>query len=609
MKKEKAKYSVLSNIGFMLKMAKKHAPSVILIMILLGILPVAIQTTQVLFTPAILQAIEEKVSLRSISILIIQFTSLLILLNFIRAYLDTNSLYGRITVRTNIINLKNFKIFTTSYPNIHRDDFQKLCDRAIETTSSNTSPAEGIWKTLSSLIENFLGTIVYLFLLSKMNLWIILLTIGTTLASFFFSRNINEWGYRHREEVAEHSKRMTYITGRSSNHIDAKDIRMFNLGPWLNEVYSKAFKLYSDFKHREQRVYLGADLIDLVLALGRNLIAYGYLIKLVFDQELSVPEFVLLFTAVNGLSQWVTSLLENTNKLYKESLELSAVRELIDFAEPFKFEDGLSLEPEDKEYEIELRNLSFKYPLADKYTLKDINLKIRAGEKLAIVGLNGAGKTTLVKLIVGLYDPTEGEVLLNGKNIKDYNRRDIYKHFSAVFQNFSIMAGPIYENVSQALLEDTDIDKADRALKMAGIWDKVKSLPEAGETKLIKEVYEDAIELSGGETQRLMLARALYKDAPVLVLDEPTAALDPIAENKIYMDYNDLTKDRTSIFISHRLASTRFCDRIIFIGEGKILEEGNHDELVVSGGPYEKLFDVQARYYKEGGGNYEEFSL
>jgi len=600
--RERPKYGVFSNIAFMLKQAREFAPSVIWLGILMSLLTVGLQTIELLFTPAILQTIEEKKSLQDLLLLISQFTIILLIVNAFRAYIGENTMFGRIEIRGRIVIKVSQKQGTTSYPNIFKSDFQKLLNRATEALSSNSAPGEAIWETLSLILEGLLGSIVYLFLMSRIDPWIILLTIGTTVGSFVFSKGINEWGYRNRDEIASISKEMNYLMGRSSNNIDAKDIRMFNMKPWIDEVHEKAFKLYRDFNFKSQKTYFGADLIDLILTLLRNGIAYAYLIRLTIGGGLSVAAFVLLFTAINGLTQWISNLLKNTTNLYKESLEISAIREFLDFTEPFKFEEGLAIEPNHEEkYSIELRDVSFRYPGAKEDTLKDVNLTLHPGEKLAVVGLNGAGKTTLVKLVTGLYDPTEGEVLLNGKPIKDFNRRHIYRHFSAVFQQFSLIAGSVYENISQSSEENIDLSLADTVTNQAGISERILHLPKKGHTNLIKDVYEDAIELSGGELQRLMLARALYKDGPILILDEPTAALDPIAENQIYLHYNEMTEGRTSLFISHRLASTRFCDRIAFIGDGKILEEGSHDKLMMKDGSYANLFNVQSRYYREKG--------
>ena len=335
------------------------------------------------------------------------------------------------------------------------------------------------------------------------------------------------------------------------------------------------------------------------MAFVRNGAAYAYLIALVINKGLSVSEFLLFFSAVGGFSSWVTGILKNLNTLHKQSLELSTVRECLEYPEPFKFEEGehITAEP-DRRYELRLEDVSFRYPGAEKFTLEHINLTLHPGEKLAVVGLNGAGKTTLIKLMCGFYDPTEGRVTLDGKDIRDYNRRDYYTLFSAVFQTFSLLAGTIKANVAQRE-DDIDMARVKDCIAKAGLTEKIESLPDGYDTKLERTIYEDATMLSGGETQRLMLARALYKNAPFVMLDEPTAALDPIAEADMYNKYNDMTKGRSSVYISHRLASTRFCDRIILIADGGIKEEGTHDELMAKGGRYAELFGVQSKYYKE----------
>ncbi|MDE6750672.1 MAG: ABC transporter ATP-binding protein/permease, partial [Lachnospiraceae bacterium] len=283
-----------------------------------------------------------------------------------------------------------------------------------------------------------------------------------------------------------------------------------------------------------------------------------------------------------------------------QSLDICAVREFLDYPETFKMEEGIPITPDlNIPYQIELKDVSFRYPEALENTLSHINLTIRPGEKLAIVGLNGAGKTTLIKLICGFLDPTEGKVLLNNTDIRTYNRREYYRLFSAVFQDFSVLDVTIAENIAQTD-ENINSELMEQCISQAGLTKKIDSLPDGVKTH-IGGVFEDGINLSGGELQRLMLARALYKNAPIIILDEPTSALDPIAESEIYNKYNELTDGRLAVFISHRLASTRFCDRIILIAEGRIDEEGTHDELIAQNGHYADLFEIQSRYYREGG--------
>ena len=246
-----------------------------------------------------------------------------------------------------------------------------------------------------------------------------------------------------------------------------------------------------------------------------------------------------------------------------------------------------------------MEDVTFRYPGAEQPLFEHFNLTIRPGEKVAVVGLNGAGKTTLVKLLCGFYDPEEGRVLLNGVDIREYNRQDYYNLLSAVYQDYSVLDVTVEENVAQTM-EDIDVQRVMDCLEKAGLKDFISQLPQGLQTHVGRDVYLDGVLFSGGQTQRLMLARALYKDGPILVLDEPTAALDPIAESDIYKKYNEMTAGKTSLFISHRLASTRFCDRILYLEAGKIREEGTHEQLLGLGGAYAKLFEIQSRYYQEG---------
>ena len=383
----------------------------------------------------------------------------------------------------------------------------------------------------------------------------------------------------------------------------AKDLRIFGMREWLMDVYDSNMRLYMNFFARKEKNRLLADFINALLAFLRNGIAYIYLISLTLEHNLPASQFLLYFAMVGGFTAWIGGILDSFTRLYEQNLDLSTVQEYLEMPEPFLFDEGEHLAPESfSSYKLELRDVSFRYSGAEKDTLHHVNLVIEPGEKLAIVGLNGAGKTTLVKLLCGFYDPTEGQVLLNGRDIREFDRRDYYSLFSAVFQQFSVLEVTLAENVAQTD-ESIDMERVRDCIEKAGLTERVESMPKGYGTHIGRLVFEDGIELSGGETQRLMLARALYKNAPIIVLDEPTAALDPLAESDIYQKYHDMTGGRTSLYISHRLASTRFCDRIIYLRDGQIKESGTHEQLLASGGEYAELFEVQRKYYREGEDN------
>lgn len=473
------------------------------------------------------------------------------------------------------------------------------------------------------------------------------------------SLRTNKWSYDHRQEGAALGQKMSYIRQTAGDRGALKDIQIFGMSSWLRQVHDAVLKLFRDFQLREQRVRLLGDLAEVALTFLRNGAAYGYLLALALGEGLSVSEFLLYFTAVGNFTTWVTGILKGFGELHQFSLELSSVRSYIEAPEPFRMEGGKAIEPDTSlPYTLELRDVSFRYPGAEKDTLSHIDLTVRPGEKLAIVGLNGAGKTTLMKLCCGLldptggqvllngedirdvsfrypntetwalrhvnmkfqvgsrlavvgengsgkttfikllyrlYDPTQGEILLNGIDIRKYSYRQYIDLFSVVFQDFQLLAFPLGQNVAAAV--EVDKGRAASCLEMAGFGKRLAALPQGLETPLYKEFDESGVQVSGGEAQKIALARALYKDAPFVVLDEPTAALDPVAEMEVYENFDKIVGDKTAVYISHRLSSCRFCDDIAVFDHGHIVQQGSHDALVEAPGKYQELWHAQAQYY------------
>ena len=597
--KKKAKFSMARCIRYMLSLAWNHRKSVIGVSILLAIVSVVLNLVQLYVAPQILERVEQQATMGELLGTIALFSAAIFLLMTVRSYIDKNTMISRCYIRTKIIKSMARKSCKTSYPNQKDPAFRKLLNGASAATGGNSEATEHVWATLTDLLTNVLGFIIYLMLLSELNLILAAIVVATTALGFFVGKYLRGWGWRHREEWNTHRNKIQYVASEAEDLAFAKDIRIFGLKNWMDELYDGTARLYDDFVAKREKIYLWADLLDLVLSFLRNGIAYIYLISYTLRNGLPASDFLLYFAAISGFTSWVTGILSQMTQLHKECLEISTVLEYIEYPEPFRFEGGRPI-PVSDSYELTLENVTFRYPGTEKNLFENLNLTIRPGEKLAIVGLNGAGKTTLVKLLCGFYDPTEGRVLLNGIDIREFNRQEYYGLLSAVYQDFSLMDTTIAENIA-VQSEDIDEKRVRDCLRKAGLMEFVDSLPQGLESHVGRDVYLDGILFSGGQTQRLVLARALYKDGPILVLDEPTAALDPIAENDIYMKYNEMTTGKTSLFISHRLASTRFCDRIIFLADGKIAEEGTHIELLALDGEYAKLYEVQSRYYQEGG--------
>lgn len=598
------KYNMWQNTAFMFRCALKKgrkSKSVLVILVFLSVFTAGKSVIEMLIAPVVLNKIESNAPLSELLLSIFLMCGLLLCVECLRSYADINKIFGRITVRETIIHMLALKTANTSYVNLLDSSFLDLRDKAADATGSNDAASEAVWTTLEKLLVNIIGCIVYVFLLSSLNFLLILLVTVTAFLSFAVNKKVYDLVYADRDKFAAAYHRAEYLSETFLKKAYAKDLRIFGLGNWLNELFGKSVRFYGALAYRREKKYIVANIADIVLSFLRNGIAYYYLINLTLSGRLTAAQFLLYFNALSGFTVWVTGILQNTAELNRQSLDLSLIREYLDWNEPFEFEKGKKppIDPEGR-YEITLEDVSYTYPGAETPTVSDINVRVRAGEKVALVGLNGAGKTTLVKLMCGFLDPTRGRVLLNGEDIRTFNRREYYEMIAAVFQEFSVLDVTIAENVAQRV-EGIDEKRVTECLEKAGIREKAESLPKGINTVIGKKVFEDGTELSGGEMQRLMLARALYKDAPLLMLDEPTAALDPLAESDVYNKYNELTAGKTSVFVSHRLASTRFCDRILFLKDGKIAEEGTHDYLLSLNGGYSYLFNVQSSYYKEEG--------
>lgn len=596
--KTKPRYNAAQNVGWMIKIAWKVRRRVLFLCVAMAALEVANNLAQLYVAPEILSRVERHAPMGELLGTIGLFTLALFLTMGLKEYFKKIALFPRVDVRSNIVGMIGRKCNMTSFPNTLEAKFIKLREKAHQSTQSNDEATDLVWETLTELMQNVGGFLVYLTILSRLNEALLGVIVATCVAGFLLSRHSDNWEFRHRDEEESCYAKKSYIRRKAESVELAKDIRIFGLQGWLNELMDRVQNVYLDFLLRSEKVRLLSDIAEALLTMARNGIAYAYLLHMALRDSLSVPEFILYFTAVSTFTTWVMGILQAAQKLHEESLDISQVREFLDYPEPFRFEGGVAI-PKADACELKLEHVSFRYPGAEEDTIHDLDLTVRPGEKLAIVGLNGAGKTTLVKLLCGLFDPTEGRVLLNGVNVRDFNRREYYGLFSAVFQEFSILDVTVAENIAQTN-ENIDTQKLWDCIEKAGLTQTIQKLPKGLDTHVGREVYLDGVLFSGGQTQRLMLARALYKDGAILLLDEPTAALDPLAENDIYQKYKDMTAGKTSLFISHRLASTRFCDRIIFVADGRITEEGTHDQLLARGGAYARLFEIQSRYYQEG---------
>lgn len=498
------------------------------------------------------------------------------------------------------------KAINTDYLNIEPQPKQKIMGKAAQGVNSDGEGAEGVSKESLQFLVVVLGILSYGTVIFMLD-WKIL---AVMFAMFFFDILIRnhaiKFGDNNRESFSEPWRKMNYYERNSMNISAGKDIRIFGLKKLFAYHYDKQIQIYKRFRHKYQLKWYYPTLSDTAFNILRDLLAYSLLIHKVLSGQIGAAEFTVYIGLVASFSEWIYDVSWNIGNLREDSHQFNEYLDFMKQKDVFehKIEGTInggfeSLNHHRTAPEIEFRNVSFTYEGSDKPVLTNVSFKISADEKIALVGNNGAGKTTIVKLLCGLYPPTSGDILIDGKNINDIGIEKYQDMISVLFQDTSPIAISVAENIAGCEVAEADKERMEACLKKAGLYEKIQSLPKKEMSYITQTLDPEGIVLSGGETQKLLLAKAMYKDGPMLILDEPTSALDPIAESKIYEEYNSMAENKTAIFISHRLASTKFCNRILFLDGGQIIEEGSHEELMKKGGRYKEIFDIQSHYYRE----------
>lgn len=485
----------------------------------------------------------------------------------------------------------------TDYKNIESPHGREKNKRAMEFYRSYYSGSSDFLDSCNQFCVCIVGIITSLALIYKINMIMILIILATCVCEFFLLKFLNKKEKKTKNERSKIFVRFDYYYNLCRDFSAAKDIRLYGFTDYFMLAVAKIiYELEAvNQKFARQNIKVGGT--RALLNLLRELVAYVYLTYLVCSSRLSVSDFIFYFGIITGFSNWIMNAVYQYSNLERCCNDCAAFREFVESKDESENKPDVDFNGIES---IEFKNVSFTYPSAEKSTINNMTFKVNKGENIAIVGENGAGKTTAVKLLCGLYYPTSGEILINGKSNRDFSGNSYFNLFSAVFQDYYFMPMTIAENICAT--SNYDKEKLFAAFEKAGILDKINTLPDKEKSYMIKDVYKDAVDFSGGEKQKLLLAKAIYKNAPVLILDEPTAALDPIAENELYLKYNEITSNKISFFISHRLSSTRFCDRILFIKGGRIAESGTHDELMALKGLYYRMYQIQSYYYKENGG-------
>ncbi len=618
-------YSILSDIFYFVKYFKKYEPAVLICCMIEIILSAVLPLVGIYLPKITLDLVTNQVDIGYAIIVLGLFTFLMMGVYGINTAVGSGKYYLYNAQRTNIIGLLFLKSLRIKYADTESGEIKKAYWKAVETaTNGDWSASSRIISGSITMMKSVLCFLLYSTVLSFLSIWMVAVLIGLSLLSYLISLNRIKFTESLREEEAEVTKKYYCVKNSMGNVEAAKDIRIFGMNHWLTKLRDISLGELRELNKKRTRKAEQYEKLNFALSMLRDFMAYGFLLYQVTNQGLSVSEFVLYFGAITGFSGFVGDIMNGIAELREAANSTDYYRAYMELPEEDRNNGKRHIIELEFPVKIEFRNVCFAYKEYMEEDEKDnnqkegtvkgeekeltgernanifrnFNLTINSGEKIALVGVNGAGKTTFVKLLTGMLEPDSGQILINGIDTREFPKEEFYKLFSVVFQEQFIPPFTIAENIALNRRDEVDEARAWQAVEKAGLKQVFEEKNITLDSWMTRKLIESGIDFSGGQRQRFLLARALYKDAPILILDEPTAALDPIAESEIYESYHKYSSQKTSVFISHRLASTRFSDRIIMIENGEILEMGTHKELMEKNGAYARMYEVQSNYYK-----------
>lgn len=487
----------------------------------------------------------------------------------------------------------------------HHEDasFFEKYQKGMQAGNNNANGIEGMYNKLSGILITFLSLLGMVLMIGALNPVLLISMVVHVAVILWTSKLTHDYEYSKKEETSKAWRRMNYYQHTTLDFSYGKDIRIFNVRNRIMDNYQSEIdayvRLFAKIKNRE--FLLG--LCGIVTLLISNVLTYGILVQKVIN-GMPVSSFTMYTAMVVSLMNLMLTLGKDLAFLWNEGEYVHDFYSLLDEASLIVEGNKTAAEVidttkvEKKTLEVVFDHVTFRYPGTEKNIFTDLNFTIHSGERLAIVGVNGAGKSTLVKLMTGLFAPTEGHIYVNGVDITTLKKSELYSLYSAVFQEVNVLAFTIRENVA-CTSEHVDDERVKEALEKVGLWKKVEGFEHGLDQMMLKVIDENGTDFSGGERQKLSIARALYKDAAMVIMDEPTAALDALAEAEIYENFSSLVEGKTAVYISHRLASTRFCDKIALFDADGLAEYGNHEELMDAKGKYYEMFMIQGKYYQE----------
>lgn len=501
------------------------------------------------------------------------------------------------------IRMQEFDRVSVKYEHIdywHLEDpsFRDRLEVGTMALQSNNIGFESIFHRFMRIFPFVLSIVLYSVLIGLFKPIIFVACVIGAFITFFINKAIANYALKKRDELSNKRRHKQYFYQTASDFSFGKDIRVYDLNQKISSDYKQAIYSYISVVKNISNRRFSLGLLELIMLVIQDGLAYFFIIQGYYQNSITLGDVSLYVGLVIALSTTLRLLSSELAELVKDAGYTADYYHFIDDETLYGKRGSREAIVADHPFAIEFSHLTFNYPRSEMNIFSDFSLKIKAGEKVAIVGINGAGKSTLIKLLTGLFTPSKGKIFIDGIDSEEFKEDEYQKMFAPVYQEVNIYAGTVIENITGPNPSEKNRAWAIECLKRVGLEKKIESLPQKYDTPLLKIVDDGGVELSGGQSQKLAIARGLYKDANIVILDEPTSALDALAEASIYQSFDDLVKNKTAIYISHRLSSTKFCDRIILLGPEGIIEDGSHDQLMAKKGEYYQMFKTQGKYYQ-----------
>lgn len=593
-------YSFLNNWRFYWRIARQSSPTLLPTLIGYAVLETFLNLGTIILPTLVVQLLTQQAGLPYLAAVVISFGVALAAITVGHGFLDIVGTDHSTIPRLEMANQLNAKIMAIDYQMTEDPKIQQLFSTAFNNGLSYTlAGGQAFFFGVERLLRDILSLIALTITISFFTPLIFALILFSGVISYLMLQWYRRWYTLNHHTKDETKRRQEYLRENAYATENGKDVRLYEMATWYHQHFEQLNHDLDQWQQKESTRQFISDLVSDGATIIRDGFAYLYLALQIMAKSITATQLTLFFTTMTQFSQLIDGTIQDLHMLQTASVDLQELRQFLDLPEAPKV-STLTTTQQDQLHQsktqIQFDHVSFTYPGAAQPTIRDLSFAIAPDEKIALVGANGAGKTTITRLMIGLLKPTSGRILINGIPTSELIPTEQYERFSPVFQDSTIMALTLKENI--CLSTHPDDARVWRVLEQVGLADLVKKLPQQLETPMTRYVDQNGVEFSGGQIQKLMLARALYKDAPFLVLDEPTAALDPIAESDMYQQYAAMTIGKTSLFISHRLASTRFCDRILYVDQGELKESGTHDELMSQHGDYAHIYDIQSHYYQ-----------